>query len=288
MASPPQSFPLDRSIFNETLYSRLRDFWLAGVPQDATSPPWEAIQRWFGPGMTQEQKDALDRSCHSNFGEALNALGPEKLALPAFESYEDDLGKAEIISSPLLKEVREAHSESVEGGAKRLLSLVVLLDQMPRNIYRDLDGLGLVYGHYDRLSFSLLRSSMKLEPNMMGEDCVKMRPVWLSWLTIPFMHCEHLPSHELYLKYARATRQIFHEKNDTAAVQYLDRNIEFELKHIEPLEKFGRYPHRNAALGRKSTAEEEEYMKSGATFGVTQQKKVEQEDEKKDDPKDEL
>ncbi|RII81723.1 DUF924 family protein [Neopusillimonas maritima] len=41
----------------------------------------------------------------------------------------------------------------------------------------------------------------------------------------------------------------------------LETNFEFEIKHKEILERFGRYPHRNKALGRPSTAEEIEFLK---------------------------
>ncbi len=180
MATPPQSFVLDRSIFNETLYSRLREFWLAGVPHNATSPPFEALQKWFGVGRSPEEKAAFDGECYSEFGEALEAIGPSKLALPAWEGYEKDLENVEAISAPLLAEVKNALGQNVEGGVQTLLSLSLLLDQMPRNIYRDGDGLRLVFTHYDRLAWSLLRSSMKLSPNPLEHENVKGRPLYLT------------------------------------------------------------------------------------------------------------
>jgi uncharacterized protein (DUF924 family) len=44
-------------------------------------------------------------------------------------------------------------------------------------------------------------------------------------------------------------------------------NYEFELKHKRIIDRFGRYPHRNAILGRESTAEEMEFLKEdGSRF----------------------
>jgi hypothetical protein len=42
--------------------------------------------------------------------------------------------------------------------------------------------------------------------------------------------------------------------------------------HVDPIRKFGRYPHRNACLGRESSAEEKYWLSKGETFGVSQGK----------------
>ena len=43
----------------------------------------------------------------------------------------------------------------------------------------------------------------------------------------------------------------------------------YTIVHYDTIEKFGRFPHRNAVLGRKNTPEEEEYMKNPPTWGKT-------------------
>ncbi|MCB1624205.1 MAG: DUF924 family protein, partial [Pseudomonadales bacterium] len=43
-------------------------------------------------------------------------------------------------------------------------------------------------------------------------------------------------------------------------------NLDFEIKHKAIIDRFGRYPHRNAILGRRSTAEELEWMASNPGF----------------------
>ena len=40
----------------------------------------------------------------------------------------------------------------------------------------------------------------------------------------------------------------------------MESNLEWEIKHKQIIEKFGRYPHRNKALGRESTEEELEFL----------------------------
>ena len=47
----------------------------------------------------------------------------------------------------------------------------------------------------------------------------------------------------------------------------LENNLDFERRHKDIIDRFGRYPHRNAILGRRSTAEEEEFLKQpGSSF----------------------
>ena len=270
MASHPQSFSLDKSIFNETLYSRLRDFWFADVADHHRAPTFEKQQKWFGVGQTPEQKAAFDQECDGSFGHALEALAPEKIMLPPWEGWSKEISNAARIAAPLFKEVKEIQQEDAKKGSQTLLSLIILLDQMPRNIYRDPAGLRLVYRHYDRLAFSLLQSSMTLTPNPIDHEWIKGRPVFGSWFLIPLMHSEHMESHQMYLDRTKKVRAEMVELGDEDAVAHMDMNIDFEIKHQEPLKRFRRYPHRNQALGRKNTVEEEEYLKSAETFGVKQ------------------
>ena len=65
-------------------------------------------------------------------------------------------------------------------------------------------------------------------------------------MIMPFMHSESTVIHERYLP--------LFEKLDDAIT------LEFEKRHREILEQFGRYPHRNDALNRKSTTEELEFL----------------------------
>ena len=63
---------------------------------------------------------------------------------------------------------------------------------------------------------------------------------------MPFMHSESKLIHEFTLKlFQRLGNEI---------------NLSFEKKHKLIIDRFGRYPHRNAILGRSSTAEELEFL----------------------------
>ena len=69
---------------------------------------------------------------------------------------------------------------------------------------------------------------------------------------MPFMHSESLAFHEEVLC-------LFDQPG-------LEKRLKYEKMHMDILQQFGRYPHRNAILGRPSTKEEEEYLKEHAGF----------------------
>ena len=50
-------------------------------------------------------------------------------------------------------------------------------------------------------------------------------------------------------------------------VKFLQQTHDYAIKHYEIIKKFGRFPHRNECLGRESTPEEVEYLKTANTFG---------------------
>ena len=112
------------------------------------------------------------------------------------------------------------------------LAEIIVLDQFSRNMYRDTpqafacDGIALVLAQ---------------EAIAAGTDKA-LKPVEKRFLYMPFMHSESLVIHEKALALYQANG--------------IDSNVEFEIKHKEIIERFGRYPHRNSILNRQSTAEE--------------------------------
>ena len=50
-------------------------------------------------------------------------------------------------------------------------------------------------------------------------------------------------------------------------MDYWQNLHKFSMDHLVPVEKFGRYPTRNKAMGRQSTPEEEEFLKNAQTWG---------------------
>jgi uncharacterized protein (DUF924 family) len=67
-----------------------------------------------------------------------------------------------------------------------------------------------------------------------------------AFLYMPFMHSESPVIHEIAVR-------LYSDPG-------LENQLEFELKHKDIIDRFGRYPHRNAALGRTSTKEEKGFL----------------------------
>lgn len=128
----------------------------------------------------------------------------------------------------------------MSGAAVRLevwLAEVLVLDQFSRNMYR---GQAKAFA-CDSLALALAQTAVAK-----GFD-LQLTEVQRSFLYMPYMHSESAVIHEqaakLYTKLGR------------------EENLKFEYKHKQIIDTFGRYPHRNLALGRTSTAEELEFLK---------------------------
>ena len=82
--------------------------------------------------------------------------------------------------------------------------------------------------------------------------------------TTRFHHSEAVAEQDYGLELLRALRQ--EAEPDWRA--YVERSIEGWTRHRDIVARFGRFPHRNAVLGRRSTAEEEAHMAAGGeSFG---------------------
>jgi uncharacterized protein (DUF924 family) len=268
---PPSTFTLNKSIFNETLYFRVRTFWFDGLPPGFASANPVALKRWWGLDATETEKQQFDASCKGEFLPAIEALGPESLHLPVFESHQAERDSAPIIASPLLTEVQAANERSAQQAADTLLSFLILLDQLPRNIFRSQSTLPLVYNHYDRLAQALVRGSMSITPSPVAFPPHMKRPAIQSWILMPLLHSEDLNSHDLWDSLA-ADMNAMVPADDRGAKMYVEQGRNAWEMHVDPIKKFGRYPHRNACLGRESSAEEKEWLSKGETFGVSQGK----------------
>lgn len=123
------------------------------------------------------------------------------------------------------------------------LAEILVLDQFSRNIYRDH---ALAFS-FDPLALALAQMSVAVQTDR--ALATKERP----FLYLPFMHSESPAMH-------LAAMVLFD-------VPGLQASLEFERRHKEIIDRFGRFPHRNILLGRQSTPQELEFlMTSGSSF----------------------
>lgn len=119
--------------------------------------------------------------------------------------------------------------------AGRLAELVVL-DQFSRNLHR---GTALAFAA-DPMALALAQEAVA------GAHDKALPPAQRLFVYMPYMHSESPLIHEMAVPLFEALG--------------LPTNLDFELRHKAIIDRFGRYPHRNAALGRVSTEEELRFL----------------------------
>lgn len=117
------------------------------------------------------------------------------------------------------------------------LAEIIVLDQFSRNMFRD----SAQAFAYDPLALGLAQEAIAV-----GADKA-LQGAPLSFLYMPFMHSESRKIHEIAVELFSAPG--------------LEENLGYEMRHKVIIDRFGRYPHRNALLGRVSTPEEEEFLR---------------------------
>ncbi|KAI4926112.1 uncharacterized protein J4E92_006850 [Alternaria infectoria] len=263
------TFSLDSAIFNKTLYKKITDIWFPGVDTSGKEFDMSIAKRWFA--GSPEERLALDGQCRDVCGKALKAIGPENFPEANAQPFLDEIAR-------VAEEENKADGATGEDAAWTALSFALLLDQMPRNIYRTDEGLRLVYGHYDRMGDALVRNLLSPASPIGRPDkhpALRFSAAHRTWFYMPLMHSEDLSAHDLAEEIIAEFARELEGLDGYNGTKMLIENYQKAAKeHRDPVERFGRYPHRNAALGRTSTEEERRFMEDGgATFGVAQNQK---------------
>jgi len=129
------------------------------------------------------------------------------------------------------------------GNAEGRLAEIIVLDQFSRNLHRNSPRAFAA----DSLALALAQTAVALGADR--ELDVRRRV----FMHMPYMHSESRAIHEEALK-------LFATDHDA-------NNLDYERRHKAIVERFGRFPHRNAVLGRESTPEEIEFLKTpGSSF----------------------
>ncbi len=142
------------------------------------------------------------------------------------------------------------HWRDQPGGA---LAEILLLDQFSRNIHR---GGALAYDS-DPLARKLCRKAMER-----GQD-LALPGVQRAFFYMPLQHSEKMKDQGLAIE---CYEQLAASYDDLLG-DFLQSFLQSARDHYRIVERFGRFPHRNRALGRQSTPEEEAYLKGASSFG---------------------
>lgn len=129
-------------------------------------------------------------------------------------------------------------SETAEGS----LALIILLDQFPRNCFR---GAGHMFAT-DPLARYFARKAVKAGQDKQIGDEMRV------FVYLPFEHSEDIADQHLSVELAHNLPESY---------------MKYAVEHLEIIERFGRFPHRNPALGRETTSAEQAFLDDGGFSG---------------------
>ena len=131
---------------------------------------------------------------------------------------------------------------SLATGPRQALAAVIVLDQFPRNLFRG-----------TARAFATDAQALEISQRAIAAEFDQSLNVpQRTFLYMPFQHAED-PQVQV------RSIELFESLGDAEV-------LSFARRHKEVIDRFGRYPHRNAALGRVSTPEEVEFMKTHPGF----------------------
>lgn len=196
--------------------------------------PEHVLTFWFGP-----EADAAETAAHQGklwFG----------------KSPENDRRVSERFSTTLVA----ARAGQLDHWAKTphgRLALIIVFDQFPHHIHRD-----------QPLAFATDPQALGLALDALtaGEDR-RLRPIERVFLYLPLEHAESLALQDQSVALYDALHREASDRQRDLFASFLD----YAKKHRDVVARFGRFPHRNAILGRMSSPEEIEFLKQpGSRF----------------------
>lgn len=200
----------------------LLDYWFGATP--LTPPELPARMRfWFGDESAPELRPQNDETLRLRFGGWVRAAARGEL-------------------------------DGWSSSPRRRLALILLLDQLPRNLYR---GTAQAFDQ-DAAALSQTVTGMQL-----GADAA-LSPIERMFFYMPLQHSE---SREVQEESLAAFGRLQSEA-DEALRPMLQGVYEYARAHRDIIARFGRYPHRNRLLGRPDTPDEADWLKkAGPNFG---------------------
>lgn len=159
---------------------------------------------------------------------------------PAFDA---ELGRR---FGDLHREARAGRLDRWAATPRGRLALVVLLDQLSRNLHR---------GSAEAFAGDARALALAREALAQGEDR-RLRLSERVFLLLPFEHAEDLAAQEVAVAGFRALAAEAPPRGQELFTGFLD----YAVRHHAVIERFGRFPHRNQALGRATSEAEAAYL----------------------------
>jgi uncharacterized protein (DUF924 family) len=140
--------------------------------------------------------------------------------------------------------------DSWAASPRRRLALILLFDQVPRNIYR---------GTAQAFAFDSRALALSFEGLQLAADQA-LHPVERIFFYLPLEHAESMEAQDASVKAFERLAQ----ESPAEWRALLEGTLQYARSHRDIVAKFGRFPHRNQALRRESTTAEIDWLESGA------------------------
>lgn len=135
------------------------------------------------------------------------------------------------------------------------LSCLICLDQFPRHIYR-----------HSARAFTYDSKAKILSSFMIDKGIDKRLPyIERAFIHLPFVHNESLEDQKFSVKYCqRLAQEVNNDLNASENLRsFINLFLIFAIRHYDIIQEFGRFPHRNQVLDRRSNYKEEMFLKNG-------------------------
>ncbi|MEZ5498189.1 MAG: DUF924 family protein [Steroidobacteraceae bacterium] len=198
----------------------------------------QVLDYWFGPAAIGTE-DALNARMGFWFG---GQASPEVIAM---RDQQIELRFGDLVRQAMAGELAQWAASP-----RRRLALIILLDQFPRSIHR---------GKAEAFAGDEAALRLTLEGMQLGADAALTAPERL-FFYMPLQHAESLEIHDESLA---AFRRLVAEAPMALKPVFVDV-LNYADLHRSIVARFGRFPHRNAALGRPSSDEELRYLADSA------------------------
>jgi uncharacterized protein (DUF924 family) len=200
--------------------------------------PHDILEFWFGsgewtPGRLEERTRFWFGGDGAEATAARDAMIREKL-------------------EPLLERAARGELSGWAASPKRRLALIILFDQVPRNSYR---GTAAAFA-FDREALALSVEGLHLAAD------AALDPIERIFFYLPLEHAESLEAQDA----AVAAFERLVSESPPELRDYCAYTLGYAVKHRELIVRFGRFPHRNAVLGREHTPDEREWLQANPNY----------------------
>jgi uncharacterized protein (DUF924 family) len=189
----------------------------------------DILYYWFGPPGAEDSRYEVRRKLWFGKSEATDQEIRDRF-LPAYQ------------------QAAAGDLDSWQDSPQTCLALIVLLDQFPRNLFR---GTPQAFAT-DSRALTVAKGAIARQFDH------QLLPLQRLFVYLPLEHSENLADQHQCVTLMQQAADISPELADAH---------DYAIRHLRVIDQFGRFPHRNAILGRKSTPEEVEFLKQpGSSF----------------------